>query len=263
MPEGAAPWEDATAAVGPGPRVEADPWAVGRGTGLRSTLGTLAAVLLLVAAAAATTTATAVAAAVAATLAALALALATTTRLRGRGRGPAGRRGIGNRSRSGKGGVGGDLVVIGEAEFLQTKHVHRRGEGRQRPRVGDEIGGVGEARVEAVQQGEHQLTVLPGVADVAKSVGVLLQLRGVGFDGEITLSRGSEILDQDDSAWLLVRLEQITNGRVEGAGGLIWRHGKVKNTIRDEVIHPAAHASIRLFPCGISRTERDGAIDVT
>jgi len=67
----------------PGPRVEADPWAVGRGTGLRSTLGTLAAVLLLVAATAATTTATVVAAAVAATLAALALALATATRLRG------------------------------------------------------------------------------------------------------------------------------------------------------------------------------------
>ena len=99
------------------------------------------------------------------------------------------------------------------------KHVHRRGEGRQRPRVGDEIGGVGEARVEAVQQGEDQLTVLHGVADVAKSVGVLLQLRGVGFDREITLSRGSELLVQDDSARLLVRLEQITDGCVEVAGG--------------------------------------------
>ena len=221
--------------------------------------------LLLVAAAAATTTATAtaVAAAVAATLTALALALATATRLRGRGRGAAGRRGTGNRSRSGKGGVGGDLVVVGEAEFLQTKHVHRRGEGRQRPRVGDEIGGVGEARVEAVQQGEHQLTVLHGVADVAKSVGVLLQLCGVGFDGEITLSRGSMLLVQDDSARLLVRLEQITNGRVEVPDGLIQRHGKVKDAIGDGAVHPAAHTSVGLIPGGISQTGRDGAVDVT
>ena len=58
----------------------------------------------------------------------------------------------------------------------------------------DDAGGVGEARVDAVQQVEHQLTIQDGVADVAKGVGSLLQLRGVSLDGEVTLRQGGEIL---------------------------------------------------------------------
>ena len=85
------------------------------------------------------------------------------------------------------GSVGGDLVVVGEAKFLQAKHVHCLGEGRQWPRVG-------EAWVDAVQQVEHQLAIQDGVADVAKGVGSLLQLRGVSLDGEVTLGQGGEIL---------------------------------------------------------------------
>jgi len=94
------------------------------------------------------------------------------------------------------------------------------------------------------------------VADVAKGVGGLLQLRGVSLDGKVTLGQEGEFLVQDDGARLLVRLEQITDGRVEGAGGLIWRHGEVKNTIRDGVVHPAMHTSVQLIPSGISRTGR-------
>ena len=47
---------------------------------------------------------------------------------------------------------------------------------------------------ESCAAGRVPWPVLGLVADVAKSVGVLLQLHGVGFDGEITLSRRSELL---------------------------------------------------------------------
>ena len=62
---------------------------------------------------------------------------------------------------------------------------------------------------------------------------------------------------------LLVRLEQITDGRVESTGGPIWRHGEVKNPIGDGAVHPAAHTSVGLIPGGNSQTGRDGAVDVT
>jgi len=130
----------------PSPRVEANPWASGLDFRARSSLGTLARLLLFA------TASTIVAAA--------ALALATVVGLRrGRGRRAAGCRGAGRRHGGSEGGVGGNLVVVGEAEFLQAEHVHRLGEGRQWPRVGDDIDGVGEARVDAVQQVEHQLTI--------------------------------------------------------------------------------------------------------
>jgi len=58
----------------------------------------------------------------------------------------------------------------------------------------DDVGGVGEARVDAVRQVEHQLAIQDGVADVAKGIGSLLQLRGVSLDGEVTLGQGGEIL---------------------------------------------------------------------
>ena len=110
----------------PGPRVEADPWAGGLGSAARSSLGTLARLLLLLLAAAAAT----VAAAAVATFA-LALASAAAAGLRSRrGRRAAGRRGAGCRRGGSKGSVGGDLVVVGEAKFLQAKHVHCLGEGR-------------------------------------------------------------------------------------------------------------------------------------
>ena len=112
----------------PGPRVEADPWAGGLGSAARSSLGTLARLLLLLLAAAAAAT---VAAAV---IAVFALALASAAAAAGlrsrRGRRAAGRRGAGCRRGGSKGSVGGDLVVVGEAKFLQAKHVHCLGEGR-------------------------------------------------------------------------------------------------------------------------------------
>ena len=39
--------------------------------------------------------------------------------------------------------------------------------------VGDVVGGVGEARIEAAQKGEDELRVLDRMADVAKSVALI------------------------------------------------------------------------------------------
>ena len=111
----------------PGPWVEADPWAGGLGSAARSSLGTLARLLLLLLAAAAA--ATVAAAAVAAFALALASAAAAGLRSR-RGRRAAGRRGAGCHRGGSKGSVGSDLVVVGEAKFLQAKHVRCLGEGR-------------------------------------------------------------------------------------------------------------------------------------
>jgi len=102
----------------PGPRVEADPWAGGLGSAACSSFGTLARLLLLLLAAAA----------VAAFALALASAAAAGLRSR-RGRRAARRRGAGCRRGGSKGSVGGDLVVVGEAKFLQAKHVYCLGEG--------------------------------------------------------------------------------------------------------------------------------------
>ena len=113
----------------PGPRVEADPWAGGLGSAARSSLGTLARLLLMLLAAAAAA-ATVAAAAVAAFALALASAAAAAGLQSRRGRRAAGRRGAGCRRGGSKGSVGGDLVVVGEAKFLQAKHVHCLGEGR-------------------------------------------------------------------------------------------------------------------------------------
>ena len=78
------------------------------------------------------------------------------------------------------------------------------------------------------------MAIQDGVADVAKSVGSLLQLRGVSLDGKVTLRQGGELLVHDDGARLLVRLEQITDGRVEGTGSLIWCHGESRTPSETE-----------------------------
>src|SRR6185503_18494429 len=102
----------------PGPRVEADPWAGGLGSAARSSLGTLARLLLLLLAAAAAA-ATIAAAIVAAFAHALASAAAAGLRSR-RGRRAAECRGAGYRRGGSKGSVGDDLIVVGEAKFLQA-----------------------------------------------------------------------------------------------------------------------------------------------
>ena len=59
--------------------------------------------------------------------------------------------------------------MVGQAELLKNQHVMGSSEHGKNGRVGDVIGGVGEARVEAAQQGEDELRVLHRMTDIAKS----------------------------------------------------------------------------------------------
>jgi hypothetical protein len=76
--------------------------------------------------------------------------------------------GVARASRGEEGGVGDGLLVVGQAELLENQHVVDSGEHGKNNEVGDVIGSVGEARVEAMQEGEDELRVLHEVDDVTE-----------------------------------------------------------------------------------------------
>jgi hypothetical protein len=115
------------------------------------------------------TAATAVTAPPSLALAALALATAPTVVGGGgwaRGR-RTGRRGSGSSESRGR----GLLACSAEAEFLDAEHVGGRLEVGKWRRVGDDVGGVGEARVEAAQKVQHKLCRRYGVTNLPQGVG--------------------------------------------------------------------------------------------
>jgi hypothetical protein len=71
-----------------------------------------------------------------------------------------------------------------------------------------------------------------------------------------------ELLLEDDSARLLVCLEQGLNGDVQGAGVLIGLHGEVENDVVGGVVHPPANTRVRLRPRWILRARNHRAVDV-
>jgi hypothetical protein len=85
------------------------------------------------------------------------------------------RAGAARPSRGEEGGAGHRLVIVGETELLERQHVMSPGKCGKDGGVGDVVGGVGEARVEAAQKGEDELRVRHRMADVAKSGGLDLQ----------------------------------------------------------------------------------------
>ena len=56
-----------------------------------------------------------------------------------------------------EGGAGDRLFVVGETELLECQHVMGSGECGKYSGVGDVVGGVGEARIEAAKEGEDEL----------------------------------------------------------------------------------------------------------
>jgi hypothetical protein len=153
-------------------------------------------------------------------------------------------------------------VLDAEAEFLDAEHVGGGREVGQRHSVGDDVGGGGEARVEAAQEVEHQLRGRDGVADLPECSSSALQLLGVGVDGEVALGQVVELLLEDDGARLLVCLEQPLNGDVQRARVLIGLHGEVEDGVFGGVVHPASNTIIRLRPQGVVGTRSHRAIDV-
>ena len=77
--------------------------------------------------------------------------------------------------------------------------------------VGDVVGGVGEARIEATQKGEDELRVLDRMADVAKGGGLGLQPLVVRRDGAVTLHHGVKFVEEEDGARLPVGAEDPFN----------------------------------------------------
>ncbi|KAG8080691.1 hypothetical protein GUJ93_ZPchr0007g3767 [Zizania palustris] len=67
---------------------------------------------------------------------------------------------------------------------------------------------------------------------------------------------------EDDSAGLLVRLEQGLDGDVQSARILIGLHGEVEDNVVDRAVHPATDAGVGLRPHGVIRARDPHAIDV-
>ena len=101
------------------------------------------------------------------------------------------------------------------------------------------------------------------MADFPKGISGVLRPLGVGIDGEIALGHAVEFLPENDSARLLVRLEQGFDGDEQGTRILIRFHGAVENLIIDGAVHPTTDAGIRPGPRGVSRACVLSAIDVT
>ena len=117
----------------------------------------------------------------------------------GAGAAPA-RTGAARAGRSEEGGVDDSLLVVGQADLLEEQHVVSPGKRGEDGGVGDVVGSVGEARVEATQEGEDELRV-HGVADVAEGGGLDLQALAVCRDG-VALHHGVELVEEEDGTWL-------------------------------------------------------------
>jgi hypothetical protein len=120
--------------------------------------------------------------------------------------------GGGNKDRS-----RGLFALSAKAKFLDAEHVGGRLEGGKWRRVGDDVGGVDKAGVEATQKVQHELCWRDGVPDLSEGIGGALHLLGISVDGEVALGQVVELLFKDDGVRLLVRLEQSLNGDVQSA----------------------------------------------
>jgi hypothetical protein len=111
-----------------------------------------------------------------------------------------------------EGSAGSNLVVVGEAQLLESEHVVRRDECGEGCVVGDDVGRVGEARVEAAKEVEDELGVLHGVADITEGVGGGFHALAVGGDAGVALLHGVELVIEEGGPGLLVGVEDVLNG---------------------------------------------------
>lgn len=148
--------------------------------------------------------------------------------------------------------LGRHRALVGEAEFLQNELLAGGGEVRQRVRIGDVVGGAGEAGIEAAQEVEDELRVGDDAADIAERVGGGLHPLGVVVDGGVALGHGVELVTQEDGTRGLVGLEEAPDGDPERARSLIWRRRQADDIRPDRAEEPAADASVGDAPGRIS-----------
>jgi hypothetical protein len=89
-----------------------------------------------------------------------------------------------------EGCAGSNLVVIGEAQFLESEHGACCSEGEEGSGVGNDVGRVGKSRVETMKEVENELRVLHGMTDITEGVDSVLHGLAVGDDTRITLLHG-------------------------------------------------------------------------
>jgi hypothetical protein len=150
--------------------------------------------------------------------------------------------------------LGCHVAFVGKAELLQDKLFAGGGEVRQRVRIGDVVGGAGEARVEATQEVEDKLRVGDDAADITKRVGGGLHLLGIVVDGGVALGHRVELMAQEDGARGLVGLEEAPDGQLEGTRGLIWRRRQAEDIWPDRAKEPTANAGVSNVPGRVGGT---------
>jgi hypothetical protein len=98
----------------------------------------------------------------------------------------------------------GHLVLVHQPQFLEDKHVTGLSEGREHGGVGDVVGRVGVAGVDAAKKVEDELRVQDEVADVAERARHGLHAPAKLGDGGFTLLHGMELVVEEDGVRLLV-----------------------------------------------------------
>lgn len=149
-------------------------------------------------------------------------------------------------------------------KLLQGEHVPRLGEGWETGSgVGDVVGGVGEARVEAAEDVQDKLGVLNGMADVAEGVSEGLHAAAILDDGGVALCHGVEVMTEEDPPGLLVGAKETLDGEPKISGGpIVVGHGKVEDGVVDGVEELGADTTICLIPVGVLGTRCHRVIDV-
>jgi hypothetical protein len=85
-----------------------------------------------------------------------------------------------------------DAAVVSrhcETQLFEREHLAGPGEGGQKSRIGNVVGGAAEARVEATKEAEDKLGVLDGFADIPKSGSLDLEFLAVLVDCRVALLR--------------------------------------------------------------------------
>jgi hypothetical protein len=129
-------------------------------------------------------------------------------------------------------------AFVGKAELLQDKLLVCGSEVRRWVRIGDVVGGAGEAMV------EDELRVGDDAADITKRVSGGLHLLGIVFDGGVALGHRVELVAQEDGARGLVVLEEAPDGQPEGTRGLIWRRHQAEDIWPNSAKEPSANAGV-------------------
>jgi hypothetical protein len=139
----------------------------------------------------------------------------------------------------------------------------RCGEGGEGCVVGDDVGRVGEARVEAVKEIKDELGVFNEVANITEGVDGGFHALAVRGDVGVTLLHGVELVIEEDGPGLLVGAEDVLDGDPKSMGRLVVVvHGGVEDGVVDRAEDPTLDAAVRLVPIRVGGISGERAIDV-